>query len=172
MRWHTTMTIGLFMSLLCASRAAGAGDGDLVFDRPPAPDELAAALYSPKYRSVDTQQEPGRFAMRIEFARDSARILPESLPLLDSVGEMLVLPQTSGGALIIEGHADASGSDAYNQRLSERRAAAIKRFLVAAFDIEPARLIAIGAGESRARFADDPYAAANRCVVFRAAGTP
>jgi OOP family OmpA-OmpF porin len=47
----------------------------------------------------------------------------------------------------IEGHTDAVGSDAYNQQLSERRAAAVKRYLVTK-GIAADRLETVGRGES------------------------
>jgi len=48
----------------------------------------------------------------------------------------------------IRGHADSTGTDAYNQTLSEKRAAAVMKYLVD-HGIDKARLTAIGFGESR-----------------------
>ncbi len=53
------------------------------------------------------------------------------------------------GRVDIEGHTDAKGDDAYNQRLSERRAAAVKQWLVEREGIAAERLVPRGAGESR-----------------------
>ncbi len=50
---------------------------------------------------------------------------------------------------IIEGHTDNVGSEDVNQKLSERRAAAIKRYLIQNFGISPDRLQAEGYGMSR-----------------------
>jgi len=46
----------------------------------------------------------------------------------------------------IEGHTDSIGSDAYNQRLSERRAAAVKQYLVSK-GVGADRLTTVGRGE-------------------------
>jgi outer membrane protein OmpA-like peptidoglycan-associated protein len=53
------------------------------------------------------------------------------------------------GRVDIEGHTDAKGDDAYNRRLSERRAESVKRWLVEREAIAAERLATRGAGESR-----------------------
>lgn len=56
--------------------------------------------------------------------------------------------------LIIEGHTDSIGSDAYNQALSRRRAQTIRRWLIAKYRLDPRKVEAIGKGE-RAPIADN-----------------
>ena len=51
--------------------------------------------------------------------------------------------------LVLEGHTDSRGSDEYNQRLSDRRAAAVKAKLVESYGIPASRVKAVGYGESR-----------------------
>lgn len=53
------------------------------------------------------------------------------------------------GRVDIEGHTDSQGNDAYNQRLSERRAASVQRWLVERQGIAAARLAPRGAGEKQ-----------------------
>ncbi len=55
-------------------------------------------------------------------------------------------PQTS---TTVEGHTDSVGTDQYNQRLSERRANAVRDVLVNQYGLESNRVNAIGYGESR-----------------------
>jgi OOP family OmpA-OmpF porin len=50
---------------------------------------------------------------------------------------------------VIEGHTDSDASDAYNQKLSQRRADAVKAALVTRYGVDAARLSAVGYGESR-----------------------
>lgn len=50
--------------------------------------------------------------------------------------------------VIATGHTDSIGSDAYNQRLSERRAAAVKEYLVSK-GIAASKITTIGKGESQ-----------------------
>jgi outer membrane protein OmpA-like peptidoglycan-associated protein len=49
----------------------------------------------------------------------------------------------------IEGHTDADGDDAANQALSEKRAAAVKAFIVSSHGVDASRLEAAGFGESK-----------------------
>lgn len=49
----------------------------------------------------------------------------------------------------IAGHTDSTASDAYNLKLSQRRADAVRDMLVQRFNIAPARLTAVGYGESK-----------------------
>ncbi len=81
----------------------------------------------------------------VMFDFDSATVKSGAYPELDRIARVLVqYPET---AIRVEGHTDASGSEAYNQSLSERRAEAVKNALVQR-GVHPARILAIGYGES------------------------
>jgi outer membrane protein OmpA-like peptidoglycan-associated protein len=96
----------------------------------------------------DVLERDGRVATQgILFATGSDRIRPESTPTLNEIGKMLRdHPELR---IAIEGHTDSDGEDAYNQDLSERRAAAVKTYLVEELRIAAARLETAGFGESR-----------------------
>ena len=72
--------------------------------------------------------------MRIELAADvlfdfdKATILPKAESTLQQAAQ--IIRDKAKGAVRIEGYTDAKGSDAYNQRLSDRRAAAVKDWFV------------------------------------------
>lgn len=84
---------------------------------------------------------------KIHFEFDRAIIRPISYPILDDVADLLRRnPQIQ--RVRVEGHTDWIGSDAYNQRLSNNRARAVRDFLVQK-GIDPNRLEAVGYGESR-----------------------
>jgi OOP family OmpA-OmpF porin len=84
---------------------------------------------------------------KIHFEFDRAVIRPISYPILDDVAYLLQRnPQIR--LIRVEGHTDWIGSDAYNQQLSERRANAVRNYLIQK-GIEPDRLVAVGYGESR-----------------------
>jgi outer membrane protein OmpA-like peptidoglycan-associated protein len=55
-------------------------------------------------------------------------------------------PQTT---TVVEGHTDSVGTDAYNQKLSERRANAVREVLVNQYGVGGTRVNAVGYGESR-----------------------
>ena len=65
---------------------------------------------------------------------------------------------------MLEGHTDATGSDPYNQALSERRADAVRDYLVEQHHIEPQRLVAVGKGKKDLLDPANPEAAVNRRV--------
>lgn len=65
---------------------------------------------------------------------------------------------------LVGGHTDAKGDNDYNQKLSERRAASVKRFLKQKFDISDDTLVAVGYGEEQLKNASDPEASENRRV--------
>ena len=93
--------------------------------------------------------QPGlaTIALTVNFGFDSADILPEALPNLQSLGKALQSPQLAPYQIRIEGHTDSIGSATYNRHLSQRRAESVKRYLTQNFDITPSHLIIEGRGE-------------------------
>ena len=102
--------------------------------------------------------------LKIAFAYDSADLLPEGAGLLDRLGQALAHPRLTGDRFLIGGHTDAKGSDDYNRRLSERRAEAVRRYLVERAGIGPERLLAQGFGETRLADPSRPEDGINRRV--------
>ena len=68
--------------------------------------------------------------------------------------------------LILEGHTSAEGDPAFNQKLSEARAAAAVAFLIEHEGIDASRLQAVGKGSSELKNQDDPMASENRRTEF------
>jgi outer membrane protein OmpA-like peptidoglycan-associated protein len=105
-------------------------------------------------------------SLPVQFSFDSADILPAARAQLDALAQGIrLLPALK--TVVIEGHTDAVGSDMYNEQLSQRRAYAVKRYLVAQHGIDPARLRAVGLGKYEPLPGKDPIAAENRRVQFR-----
>jgi outer membrane protein OmpA-like peptidoglycan-associated protein len=65
---------------------------------------------------------------------------------------------------MLGGHTDAKGSADYDQALSERRAEAVKRFLIERYRVLAANLLSAGYGNNGIRNTADRYAAENRRV--------
>jgi len=82
----------------------------------------------------------------ITFATDQDQVIPAFYSTLDSVA--LVLNRYNQTLIDVYGHTDSTGSDSYNQALSQRRANAVSSYL-AGRGVSPQRLIAQGLGESR-----------------------
>jgi outer membrane protein OmpA-like peptidoglycan-associated protein len=96
----------------------------------------------------DALAESGRVSTHgILFATGSATIEGESTPTLKEIGDMLKAhPELK---LTIEGHTDDVGDGASNQTLSDRRAAAVKAFLVSTYGVDASRLQTKGYGASK-----------------------
>ncbi|MGE3845495.1 MAG: OmpA family protein [Gammaproteobacteria bacterium] len=80
----------------------------------------------------------------VNFEFDSAKLMPESTAILDHAAE--VLGQQASVSVRIEGHTDSRGSDAYNLKLSDRRAKAVMDYLVGK-GVDGGRLTSQGMGE-------------------------
>jgi outer membrane protein OmpA-like peptidoglycan-associated protein len=100
----------------------------------------------------------------INFDYNSDKIGPAATPAVQEVGKALVSPKLAGGTFIVAGHTDSKGNDAYNQQLSERRAEAVKAYLVMRYKIPAANLVAVGYGKTRLKNEKNPLAPENRRV--------
>ena len=85
-------------------------------------------------------------AQNIFFQTAKSTLLPKSFPKLNDV--VTILKDNPSFKVQIDGHTDFVGNDAYNQTLSEQRAAAVKAYLVSQ-GIAESRLSSAGYGESR-----------------------
>ena len=65
---------------------------------------------------------------------------------------------------MLGGHTDASGGDAYNQGLSERRAEAVRRYLVEKFKLQIDSFVVTGFGKTQLKNPAQPLAEVNRRV--------
>jgi outer membrane protein OmpA-like peptidoglycan-associated protein len=80
------------------------------------------------------------------FEVDSDRIKPGFYGTMDKIAA--VVNKYGKTRLVIAGHTDNTGSSAYNQSLSQRRAASVEEYLLAS-NVYPARLSSVGYGEER-----------------------
>ena len=81
----------------------------------------------------------------VTFATDSSDLNPAFFDVLSSVSK--VLREFDQTVVEVAGHTDSTGSDAYNQALSERRSSTVSQYLQSR-KISSQRLITIGLGES------------------------
>ncbi len=109
----------------------------------------------------------------IEFDLNSDRILPSNTPILNNA--VNYINSSQGGSYKVVGGTDTRGTDAYNQRLSERRANNVKNFLVQN-GVDSGKLQAEGRGEKNLKYPECEPATkcpewknrANRRVYFEA----
>lgn len=86
-------------------------------------------------------------SLHVEFDFNRATVRPQYNSHLEAVAKFMEdRPNT---VVLIEGHTDSRGNDAYNQDLSERRAAAVMQQLVNRYGLDEGRINSEGFGESR-----------------------
>ncbi len=139
------------------------------YSQPGSTERDASGSTPPEVREIERLLlETGLFrTVDVVFEFDKSTLLPVSQRTLDAVGDVLVrYPDLQ---IEIGGHTDAVGTDAYNQRLSERRAEAVRQYLLDGFRIDPARLTTRGYGETRpvATNGNPTGRTLNRRVEFR-----
>ncbi len=85
----------------------------------------------------------------IHFGFNEYWVREEEIGKLERIGEAIerIIAAHPGEVFLIEGHTDAVGSADYNQRLSEKRALAVKQALTEYFNIPADNLVTIGYGE-------------------------
>ncbi len=153
-------------------------DGALKPKAPEAPKPAApvAAPAAPKAAPVAPPAPPKPIVEKVNFAADAffdtdkAVLKPEGKAKLDDL--VSKMSGISLEVIIAVGHTDSQGSDAYNQKLSVRRAEAVKAYLTSK-GIEANRVYTEGKGESSpvADNATKEGRAKNRRVEIEVVGT-
>ncbi|TBU97630.1 OmpA family protein [Phytopseudomonas dryadis] len=97
--------------------------------------------------AVEEAPQVVRVELDVKFDFDKAAVKEESYGDIKNLADFMnQYPQTS---TTVEGHTDSVGTDAYNQKLSERRANAVREVLVNQYGVDSQRVNAAGYGESR-----------------------
>jgi uncharacterized repeat protein (TIGR01451 family) len=126
------------------NQAMASAAGIPQFPLPPTTTSVFPAIA--EHEHVIVGPEKLELTEEIHFEFDKAIIQRESWPILKELAD--VLKTYPDLRVRIEGHTDSVGSDSYNQRLSERRALAVRDFLVG-LGISKERLEWAGYGESK-----------------------
>jgi outer membrane protein OmpA-like peptidoglycan-associated protein len=142
-----------------ANRILKSLDRDIVLDRPPAGGGAAASAPAPLVQpSLD---------LYVQFAFNSAELLPRGRQQLDQLGQALNNRRLLKWGFELAGHTDAVGDADYNMKLSLERANAVKHYLVTKHRLNPNRLVPLGFGYTRLANQANPTAAINRRVEVR-----
>jgi OOP family OmpA-OmpF porin len=114
----------------------------------PAPIALAAATPMPAPAVEPAKPLPQKISFSGDalFAFDRSELKPEGKTMLD--GLVHQLEGASFDKILVTGHTDRFGSNAYNQKLSERRAQTVKSYLVSK-NLNSTRIDGEGKGETQ-----------------------
>lgn len=107
---------------------------------------VATAILLPASELKKQLDAAGKVSLQVNFATDKTEILPDSLPQIEQVVQLL--KDDPALKLAVNGHTDSSGDAAHNRTLSEGRAASVVAAL-AARGIDGSRLHAAGFGDSQ-----------------------
>jgi outer membrane protein OmpA-like peptidoglycan-associated protein len=129
----------------------------------PAPPVAPPVTPQAAVESAEKKQRPS-VDLEVFFDYDAARVTPQAATVLTTLGRALVDARLAEDAFLIAGHTDAKGGDDYNLALSEKRAQAVRQFLIDNFKIAPAKLVAKGFGRQHLKNAKLPLSPENRRV--------
>jgi len=101
--------------------------------------------------------------LTIQFDLDSAKLKPDSMPLLSSLVEAMKNDRLAAIKFKVEGHTDAQGSEQHNLKLSQSRAESVMAYLTSQ-GVNKERLTGEGKGFSDLLLPEKPKAAENRRV--------
>ena len=101
----------------------------------------------PKQGSVQVTANEITIKQQVQFALDSAVILPESFGLLTEIADTIIR-HSEIRRVEVQGHTDNSGTADHNMILSEQRAEAVRAWLVQ-HGVQAERLVAKGYGQER-----------------------
>ena len=102
--------------------------------------------------------------LELQFDFNSDALRGPALRTATLLGDAITSPEFKGRTFLIAGYTDAKGSEPFNQALSERRAEAVRTFLIRRYRLAPTDLIAVGYGKTDLKDPANPTGAINRRV--------
>jgi outer membrane protein OmpA-like peptidoglycan-associated protein len=129
-------------------------------------EKLAPTEDQTKTRSLGNRNivpQPKSIDLVIQFDLDSAKLKPDSMPLLTSLVEAMKNDRLAAIKFKVEGHTDAQGSEQHNLKLSQSRADSVMAYLTSQ-GVDKERLTGEGKGFSELLLPEKPKAAENRRV--------
>lgn len=148
---------------LSASTRASLSEADAAFVHRVRGQSRSLSLDDRQHMAEIAAKRP-KIDVEINFDFNSAELTPRAEPQLNSLGKALTSSELAGTVVMLGGHTDAKGTDDYNQKLSERRAETVKRFLIDNYKVSPDLLVTSGYGKAGLKNSADPFAAENRRV--------
>jgi outer membrane protein OmpA-like peptidoglycan-associated protein len=154
------------------ANAAGAGGSGAVGMAVPGRQSIEDALNA--IGQVATRESPVAIPGNALFGYDSSELGEESVPILEKIADLR--RRFPDYIMVIIGHTDAMGSSDYNLRLSQKRADAVREWLIRRYGMDPSKLETIGRGAQELMVVDgsvDEQAPNRRVeVILRPANLP
>src|SRR6202163_175330 len=146
-RYAWVLVVPMFAGLPCASQDEPVGQLKLkILDVVYTIKDFGGKVLDLKVKETDTELRI-ELAADVLFDFDKADILPKAETVLGQVADLL--RQKAKGGVRIEGHTDGKGSPAYNQKLSLRRADAVKTWLMRQDGLKRIHFVTTGFGATR-----------------------
>ena len=173
MKMHRSVAVAAVFAAVTAAPAFADRETMMIGRAAPNPSDVTNFLFPEaecehaKYVCMAVRPSNERsIGMDIKFATGSADLTPEAKAQLAGLGKALASRNGKLGQkeIVIEGHADPRGSASLNKTLSEKRAEAVVKHLVAAYGVDGKALAPIGRGTAELKDAKNPEAAVNRRV--------
>jgi len=101
----------------------------------------------PAPEPVPVIKEKVMIELNIEFDTDKAIVKDKYYDEIKKVADFM--KEFPGTSAVIEGHTDNVGKEAYNQKLSEKRANSVRQYLIDKFGVDASRVSAVGYGMSK-----------------------
>lgn len=164
-------------ALLCATTAQGQViERTDLGERVPTKEELVDMLKLPpplpsRGGEPAPPLKPRAITSAIGFEFDSAALTEQGKAFLNNLGAALSDEAFMNARILLEGHADATGPEDHNLRLSASRAASVKSFLVDIWGMPATNISTVGKGETDLLDKANPESAANRVVAIINTGT-
>lgn len=129
-----------------------------------AKETVESAAHRTKVAELVDKMELPKVDLEIYFDFNSNKISPRAVPTLTRLGQVMSSDTFKDRGFLLTGHTDAKGRPEPNRVVSQRRADAVKAYLIKNFKIEPSRLQSIGYGKERLKNTANPNADENRRV--------
>ena len=127
-------------------------------------------LGDPNEADAPAEATAPKISLQLRFGRNSAELSADAKRRLDTVAAALNAPELAETRVVVSGHTDVTGSFEHNVALSQRRAEAVKAYLVSAHDVAAERLKAVGRGPNDLLDEAHPASPVNRRVQLAVAG--
>lgn len=156
--------------LMACTIVTGLLAAEPTFAQQPSTEDVVKALVptkklrSPRGLTVQGEDKPPSIDLYIPFEYNSDKLTTEAMLTLKRLGAALKDTRLSAYRFKIAGHTDAKGSAEYNQKLSERRAASVRNYLVFQYDLEAPRIEVAGFGKTHLLDPSRPEDGVNRRV--------